>query len=152
MKQIFGSAWGYGDEPNQTWENQLLRLTVDELNQGKKTIFELALDFPPNLFQFINYCKKGMPRDKVNDVVRPNFNQGQLPPNYERPCLPTPDGEINAAQRAGLARRELQDFYRKKTVSHETKKEKCSTEELKKGSDQDKEFWDAQMTFQASQQ
>ncbi len=131
MVEIFARAWPNGDvvTDNPRWHEALMKLTSDEIKQGEKVIYELAEDFPPNLMQFVKYAKHGMPRDKVNDVVRPNFNQGQLPPNYEAPALPNPDG-LNMTQRAGKARRELQDFYKSKDkVSHETKeREPVSTE------------------------
>ncbi len=89
MVNALGSSFTrqYGETINPIWKQYIQLLTREQLWKGTHVMLEIGNDYPPTLPVFLRYCTEGKPKSKIDDVVRPNFNQGRTPANYERPVL-----------------------------------------------------------------
>ena len=106
MVNALGSSFTrqYGETINPIWKQSIQLLTKEQIWKGTQVMLDVGSDYPPILPVFLRYCREGKLINKGDDVVRPNFNQGQIPANYEHPAL---SGTVTTADEARAKCKEM---------------------------------------------
>ena len=83
LVDMFGNAWyrEHGENPGTTWQQAVWALTDNQIKAGLVNLGNSALQFPPNLSQFVSACKKPLPKAEwvKTTLIEDQRPRGKMP-------------------------------------------------------------------------